>query len=74
MNDVSTLIDKAQIYSLPSDNILFWVGNRYAAAHYGRFEDRDNIYLSGKFADLLTDQEKAVVILHEALHLARVIA
>ena len=67
---VTMLASKATIYKLPADDYLLWVNQRFAAAHFGTFENRNNIYLTDRFMNLLNKKEQAQVVLHELLHLA----
>ncbi|RJP61037.1 MAG: hypothetical protein C4541_02905 [Candidatus Auribacter fodinae] len=63
-------MDEMAVFELSSPSLLFWVGNRFAAAHFGRYENRDNMYIPADFAALLSDNEKAYILTHELLHLA----
>ncbi len=70
-DQLKTKVDGARIYLLPAtEDHLLWVGRRYAGAHYGTFDGKDNVYITDRFAALLSDDEKAVVLIHEILHLA----
>ena len=72
INFVTSLTDRlknASIYFLPADSFMLWVGNQFAAAHYGKYNHKDNIYLTAPLMDVMESQEKGVIILHEMLHI-----
>ncbi len=67
---IANMAAHTDIYKLPADDYLLWVNQRFAAAHYGRFDNKNNIYLTEGFINLLSKEEQAQVVLHELLHLA----